>query len=99
MVRALDEATQPGSGISVDSVVGQLDDTIVSVVDLIDGEEETEIVRNLLDLRESITSGAGDDRADHVAGSRQRLLNLVNSFFHDKLSGMPEIKTYMDGLT
>lgn len=98
VVRALDEASRPGSGISIESVVEQLDETIVSVVDLIDGEEETEIVRNLLELREAIASGDEGDRSDHVEGSRQRLLNLVNSFFYDKLNGMPEIKTYMERL-
>ena len=98
VVRALDEASQPGSGISVNSVIEQLDETVVSVVDLIDGEEETEIVRNLLELREAIATGEGDDRSDHVEGSRQHLLNIVNSFFFDKLNGMPEIKTYMERL-
>ncbi len=98
VVRALDEAAQPGSGISVESVIAKLDETIVAVVDLIDGEEETEIVRILLELREAVASGGDEDRSDYVEGVRQRLLNLVNSFFYDKLSGMPEIKNYMEGL-
>jgi hypothetical protein len=98
VIRALDEAIQPGSGISVEPVVHQLDETIVSVVDLIDGEEETEIVRNLLLLREAIASGNGEDRSVQVEGSRQRLLNLVNSFFYEKLNAMPEIKSYMERL-
>lgn len=98
VVRALDEAAQPGSGISVESVTAKLDETIVAVVDLIDGEEETEIVRILLELREAVASGGDEDRSDYVEGVRQRLLNLVNSFFYDKLSGMPEIRDYMEGL-
>ena len=57
LIRALDEATRPGSEIAVASVVEQLDETIVSVVDLIDGKEEREFVRNLLDLRTAISSG------------------------------------------
>ena len=98
VIRALDEAAQPGSAISVESVTAKLDETIVAVVDLIDGAEETEIVRSLLEVREAVASGGGEDRSDNVEGVRQRLLNLVNSFFYDKLSGMPEIRNYMEGL-
>ena len=98
VVRALDEATRPGSEISIDTAIAELDDTIVAVVDLLEGEVEREIVRSLLELREAMGSGDDDDRAVHVDGSRQRLLNLVNSFFFEKLSGMPEIKQYMDDL-
>lgn len=98
VVRALDEATQSGSGISVESVIAELDDTIVAVVDLLEGEEETEIVASLLELRSAMQSGDDEDRSVHVEGSRQRLLNLVNSFFYEKLRGMPEIRQYMDDL-
>lgn len=45
-----------------------------------------------------MASGDGQDRSVHVAGSRQHLLNLVNSFFNEKLNGMPEIKHYMENL-
>ncbi len=60
---------------------------------------ETEIVRSLLDLRESIASKDFDRRAEYVEGARQRLLNLVNSFFYEKLNGMPTIKAYMAALS
>ncbi|MGB9359818.1 MAG: hypothetical protein WCC01_14815 [Acidimicrobiia bacterium] len=98
VVRALDEAMESGSAISVESVIAELDDTIVTVVDLLEGEEETEIVESLLELRDAMQSGDDEDRSIHVEGSRQRLLNLVNSFFYEKLSGMPEIRRYMDEL-
>jgi len=96
VVRALDEATESGSAISVESVIAELDDTIVAVVDLLEGEEESELVGSLLELRHAMQSGDDEDRSVHVEGSRQRLLNLVNSFFYEKLSGMPEIRQYME---
>lgn len=98
VVRALDEAAGQGSSIDVDEIVEQLDETIIDVVDLLEGEAETEIVRSLLELRDSIATGDTGDRSGHVEGARQRLLNLVNSFFYEKLSGMPTIKSYMDNL-
>lgn len=99
VIRALDEATAEGSSISVAEVTEQLDETIVDVVDLLEGEAETEIVRSLLELRDSIAHGEFEDRTDHVEGARQRLLNLVNSFFYEKLTGMPTIKSYMAALS
>lgn len=98
VVRALDEAAAPGSTIDKADVLDGLDETIVDVVDLLEGDAETEIVRSLLDLRESIASGDTSDRSAHVEGARQRLLNIVNNFFYEKLTGMPSIKTYMESL-
>ncbi len=98
VVRALDEATGEGSTIDVTHVLEQLDETIVDVVDLLEGAEETEIVRSLLELRDSIATEDPEDRSIHVEGARQRLLNLVNSFFYEKLTGMPTIKSYMESM-
>ncbi|KAA3639663.1 MAG: hypothetical protein DWP92_04335 [Armatimonadetes bacterium] len=98
VIRALDEASGEGSTINVSDILEKLDETIVDVVDLLEGEEETEIVRSLLELRESVATGDQEDRSIHVEGARQRLLNLVNSFFHEKLTGMPTIKSYMESM-
>ncbi|MCZ7534030.1 MAG: hypothetical protein M5U23_11625 [Acidimicrobiia bacterium] len=98
VIRALDEATGEGSRIDVNEILEQLDDTIVDVVDLLEGAEETEIVRSLLELRDSIATEDPEDRSIHVEGARQRLLNLVNSFFYEKLTGMPTIKSYMESM-
>jgi len=29
--------------------------------------------------------------------ARERLINLVNNFFHDKMTALPEIREYMAG--
>jgi hypothetical protein len=98
VVRALDEASEQGSAISSETVIGSLDEAVVVAVELLDGEEETEIVRSLIDLRQSITSGAIAERSDSVAAARQRLLNVVNSFFYEKLTAVPSIRAYMEHL-
>jgi hypothetical protein len=95
-IKALDEAVSPDGAISEEMLLGELDRAIVTVVDALEGEEETEIVRGLLDLRASITDD-DPDRADRVYATRQRLLNLVNSFFYEKLTVMPTIAAYMSG--
>jgi hypothetical protein len=97
-IRAVDEASQPGTKITDEMLLDELDRAIVTVVDTIDGEEETEIVRGLLELRTSIADGKTPDRAERVEATRQRLLNLVNSFFYEKLTEVPTIAAYMNGL-
>jgi hypothetical protein len=52
----------------------------------------------LLRLREGVGSDAGIDSAV-VVEARERLINLVNNFFRDKLTAMPEIRDYMTTIT
>ena len=100
IVRTLNEASQPGSGITTRTLLSQLDNLIISVVSTLDGEAEVEIVRHLLQLRASITNGAeGNDAAEQTAAveaARARLTNIVNNFFYEKLTGLPSIASYME---
>ncbi|MFH2072049.1 MAG: hypothetical protein ABIJ75_04270 [Actinomycetota bacterium] len=97
LIRTVDEAVQPGSGITLDTVLAQLDRLVLDVVRTLEGAEEVEIVEHLQVLRQGLASG-GDAavRTATVEGSRARVINLVNNFFHDKLVGMPEIAAYLD---
>jgi len=56
------------------------------------------IVRGLLDLRTCVADGAAPDRSSRIEATRQRLLNLVNSFFYEKLNAVPSIAAYMNEL-
>lgn len=96
VVRTLDEASQPGSGLTRETLLSQLDGLIISVVSTLDGEAEVEIVRNLLALRASITEGTTDEtQSAAVAAAQARLTDIVNGFFYDKLTGLPSIASYM----
>ena len=97
VVRTAEEASQPGSEISVDVVQRQLDRAILGAVTALEGVEEEEIVALLLDLRSDIASSDPDPVA--IAGARGALLNVVNNFFRDKLTAMPEVRDYMESLS
>ncbi len=98
VVRTIEEASEPGSPITVDAILEQLDDLILSVVRQLEGEEEQAIVRELMNLRDSIDHNQRlEERPRTVAASRAQLLNLVNNFFYDKMTGLPEVKSYVDG--
>lgn len=97
LISTLDNATQPGSAIPIDEVRRQADALVLDVVRTLDGAEETEIVAALLGLRQTLESQAtGEQRSAEVQGAQAHVVNLVNTFFRDKLTGLPSIKEYIE---
>ncbi len=98
LVRSIEEASGPDSEVDVSTVIGQADRAILEVVHTLEGVEESELVRQLLEVRDGITAEGGVDGAV-VEEARDRLLNLVNNFFYDKMTSMPELRDYMATVT
>jgi hypothetical protein len=98
LVRTIEEASGPDSKVEVATIVGQADTAILEVVKTLEGVEESELVAQLLEVRNGITAEGGVDEAV-VEGARDRLLNLVNNFFYDKMTSMPELRTYMESVS
>lgn len=97
LIVTLDNATQPGSAIPIEEVRRQADALVLDVVRTLDGEEETEIVGALLQLRQTLESQvAGEQRSAEVEAAQSHVVNLVNTFFRDKLTGLPSIKEYIE---
>lgn len=100
LLRALDEACQPDTQISMEQVVGQADGLIMDVIRVLEGAEEAEIVKQLLTLRDAITreeTGTVLNAETEVA--RQRVINVVNNFFQEKLMAVPEIRQYIEEMS
>jgi hypothetical protein len=99
LIRTLDEATMPGSPIPMADVLAQADELILSVIRSLEGAEETEIVRYLLRLRDSLAGQrAGEELLPEAEAARAEVINLVNNFFYEKLTAVPAIKAYMEGM-
>jgi len=99
LVRTIDDAVNPDEPTTMREAVTQADVLITEVASVLDGAEETEIVRTLVRLREHL------DTDDHGAGlstdaeaARSLLKNLVNTFFHDRLVAVPSINDYIGRL-
>ena len=99
LVRTIDDAVNPDEPTTMGEAVTQADALITEVSSVLDGAEETEIVRTLVNLRRHLDSG------DHGAGlsadaeaARAQLKNLVNTFFHDRLVAIPSINAYIGRL-
>jgi hypothetical protein len=99
LIRTMEEATDPGSPISIKHVMAQADNLILEVVRVLEGEEEAEIVRILLKLRDGLQRQEREDNwSAEVEAARDQVINIVNNFFHEKLVALPEIAGYLDGL-
>ena len=99
LVRTIDDAVNPDEPTTMREACTQADTLITEVASVLDGAEETEIVRTLVRLREQLETG------DHGAGlstdaeaARSLLKNLVNTFFHDRLVAVPTISAYIGRL-
>jgi hypothetical protein len=69
------------------------------VVNVLEGTKEGEIVRLLLRLRDILSKERhGQELSPQAEAARAEVINLVNNFFYEKLTGIPEIRTYIDTL-
>jgi hypothetical protein len=99
LIRTLDDACVPGSAISMDDVIAQADQLVLHVVQVLEGEQEIEIVRSLQRLRNSLARQAqGEARSNEVEAARAQVINIINNFFHERLTSLPSIKQYIEGL-
>jgi hypothetical protein len=99
LIRTLDDAVRYGSSIPMKNLIAQADQLIMDVIKALEGDEEAEIVRRLLYLRDSLArqeSGQGLSTEAEVA--RAEVINVVNNFFHERLVALPSIKVYIEGL-
>jgi len=99
LIRTMDDAFTPGSGIAMEQLLGQSDQLILSVIRVLEGDQEAEIVRLLLRLRDALShQESGQGLGGPAEAARAEVINLVNNFFYDKLSAIPTIKAYMEGI-
>jgi hypothetical protein len=97
LIRTIDDCCQPDSSISTEAMRAQADQLILAVVETLEGEKESEVVRRLLRLRGSLSQQeSGQDLTSQAEAARAEVINIVNNFFYEKLTAVPSIKTYME---
>jgi len=98
VVRSIEEAVEGDSSVDQDTVISQVDRALIEVVRALEGVEEEELVAALIRLRDGVTSAEGID-SEGAEAARASLLNLVNNFFYEKMTALPELRSYMERLT
>ena len=97
LIRTMDECLEPGSSIPIGTVIDQADNLIMEVIEALEGDEESIVVRHLMKLRRSLDKQEGGQMMTaEVEAARAEVKNLVNNFFYEKLTAVPEIKVYLD---
>jgi hypothetical protein len=99
LIRTIDDTFSPGGTIPLETLLAQTDQLILTVVNVLEGVKENEIVRLLLRLRDILSKERhGQELSPQAEAVRAEIINLVNNFFYEKLTGIPEIRTYIDSL-
>ena len=103
LIGTLENAAAPGSTISPETVQAQTGELVLTVVRALDGVQETELVAALLKLRGALeeTTGGGAEAAAgevDIESAKTQVVNLINTFFRDRLTAVPTIKAYMDSV-
>lgn len=98
LIRTIDDCSNPDSPITVEQMLAQTDKLILAVIRSLEGEQEQEIVRRLLRLRDSLQGQKANQELNAQAeAARAEVINVVNNFFYEKLTALPGIKSYMEG--
>ncbi len=99
LIRTIDESFQPGSEIDQTTILNQADQLIIGVTSALEGEKEVEIVRMLLNFRSLLADDINrGELSPQANAARAEIVNIVNNFFYEKLTGVPSISEYLEGL-
>jgi hypothetical protein len=99
LIRTIDDCFKPGSSITEETLLNQADELIIAVTRVLEGVEEEEIVRLLLRLRSLLAKDVSSrELSPQAEAARAEVINIVNNFFFEKLTAIPEIKSYLESI-
>ena len=96
LIRTIEDVARPDSGISRAQLLAQADQLIIAVINALEGDQEAEIVKHLLNLKNALAQNNEQGVSADVEAARARVINIVNNFFHERLIALPTIKTYIE---
>ncbi|MGD8458290.1 MAG: hypothetical protein PVF83_18080 [Anaerolineales bacterium] len=99
LIRTIEDSFHPDSAVDQETLLSQADELILAVTEVLEGVKEVEIVRLLLRLRDLLNEDAKKgELSPQASAARAEVINIVNNFFFEKLSGVPTIKQFMENL-
>jgi len=97
LIRTIDDIVQRPGTIPREALGEQADKLIISVIKALEGVEEEELVRTLLNLKDALSLDVERGVWDaQVETARAEVIRLVNNFFHDRLVAVPAINAYIE---
>ena len=100
LLDTIDDAGRDESTIDRETIVRQTDELVKNVIDVVEGPKESEIVMELIRLRDDVTGRVklGEDREALISESREKVEDLVNEYFKEKLLGIPTVKEFLESV-
>lgn len=97
LIRTVDDAIQAKASFKQEQLIQQAEDLMLDVIRVMEDAREAEIVSKILRFRDAIQNQHDYDHLTAQAeAARAEVINVVNNFFYQKLTAVPEIKAYMD---
>jgi len=96
LIRTIDDVIREESNLPMQTVISQADQLILSVIEVLEGEQESEIVRLLLRLKNNLAAEAESrEWVENVDAARAQVINVVNNFFYERLTSIPTIRDFI----
>ena len=97
LLRTLEDAMSTSEPTTLGDAEAHADLLITEVTASLDGPEEAAIVEAIVNLRARLgEAGPSAELTAGIEAARATVINLVNSFFHDRLVGLPAIAAYVE---
>jgi hypothetical protein len=97
LIRTVDDAIHAKSAFKEEQLIKQAEDLMLEVIRVMEDVREAEIVSKILRFRDAIQQQDTYEKLSAEAeAARSEVINIVNNFFYDRLTSVPEIKAYME---
>jgi hypothetical protein len=94
----VDDAIKAQASFKEEQLIEQAEDLMLEVIRVMEDAREAEIVSKILKFRDAIQKqDTYETLSAEAEAARAEVINVVNNFFYDKLTGIPQIKSYIDG--
>jgi hypothetical protein len=100
LIRTIDDAINPDSPVTVEQAIQHCDHLLLIAVEALEGAQEIEITRRMLRLRDALTrQAANEDLSAEAEAARAEVIQIVNNFFYEKMTGEDDIRQYMESIS
>jgi hypothetical protein len=97
LIRTVDDAIHAKASFKEEQLIQQAEDLMMEVIRVMEDAREAEIVSKILRFRDAIQNqDTYDEMSSQAEAARAEVINVVNNFFYEKLTAVPEIKSYID---
>lgn len=97
LIRTLDDAISVNSPFENEKIISQAEDLMMEVIRVMEDAREAEIVKRILRFRDAVHNMDHYDVLSAEAdAAREEVINVVNNFFYEKMTAIPQIRSYIE---